>query len=118
MNHRVFVASLMISAVLPFATATLTFTVQPADAVVVVGQSLMLNCQATDSTGTPVTINWKKGSDWLVDPTNKPWRQLRNNSLYYTSIAAQDVGEFLCGAVSGGSAIIYSRTVTVELACE
>ncbi|XP_048587603.1 roundabout homolog 1 isoform X5 [Nematostella vectensis] len=116
MNHRVFVASLMISAVLPFATATLTFTVQPADAVVVVGQSLMLNCQATDSTGTPVTINWKKGSDWLVDPTNKPWRQLRNNSLYYTSIAAQDVGEFLCGAVSGGSAIIYSRTVTVELA--
>jgi hypothetical protein len=95
------------------------FVTEPSDKVVAEGQSLTLNCQATDSNGRLFGINWKRNDVWLLDPSNKPWQLLRNNSLYYRSITAQDVGQFLCAAsVTGTQEIKYSRKAKVQLACE
>lgn len=91
------------------------FTIEPADHIVAIGSTLLLNCQAQHSGPQPVDISWKNNANWLVDPTNKPWTQLVNNSLFYSSIPANSIGTFLCGAtVRGTSQIIYSRTASVR----
>ena len=55
----------------------------------------------------------------MVDPSNQPWTQLANGSLFYNSIPARSIGTFVCGAtVRGTSNIIYSRTANVQAACE
>lgn len=97
----------------------LGFVTEPADQLVAVGQSVILNCDATDSSGRSLGINWKWNNSWIIDPNQPPWKQLRNNSLYCQSIMAQDVGQFICAAiVIGTSEIKYSRTAKVQLACE
>lgn len=55
----------------------------------------------------------------MLDPSNQPWTQLANGSLFYNSIPARSIGTFVCGAtVRGTSNIIYSRTANVQAACE
>ena len=94
------------------------FTVEPSDHVVAIGQPLLLNCQAQYSGPENVVISWKNNADWLLNPDNKPWKQLTNNSLYYSSFPVQSNGTFICGAlVTGTQLIIYSRIATVQLAC-
>lgn len=96
----------------------LDFTIQPSDHVVAVGQPLLLNCQAQYSGPENVVISWKNNDVWLFNPANQPWKQLANNSLYYSSIPAQSIGTFICGAhVTGTSLIKYSRTANVQEAC-
>ncbi|XP_078361310.1 contactin-4-like [Oculina patagonica] len=99
------------------ASASLNFTIQPSDHVVAVGQPLLLNCQAQYSGPENVVISWKNNDVWLFNPANQPWKQLANNSLYYSSIPAQSIGTFICGAhVTGTSLIKYSRTANVQKA--
>ncbi|KAJ7383467.1 hypothetical protein OS493_027628 [Desmophyllum pertusum] len=99
-------------------SASLNFTIQPSDHVVAVGQPLLLNCQARYSGSGSVLISWKNNNAWLLYPANKPWSQLSNHSLYYSSIPAQSIGTFICGASVTGTSlkIIYSRTATVQAA--
>ncbi|KAK2567085.1 Hemicentin-1 [Acropora cervicornis] len=98
-------------------SSTFSFTVQPADHVVAVGSSLLLNCQAQYSGPERIDISWKNNGNWLVDPLNQPWTQLANGSLFYNSIPASSIGTFVCGAtVRGTSNIIYSRTANVQAA--
>jgi len=94
------------------------FTIEPSDHVVAVGKPLLLNCQAQHSGPGTVVISWKNNDLWLLVPYNQPWTQLGNHSLYYSSIPAQSIGTFICGAsVTGTSQIIYSRTANVQAAC-
>ncbi|KAJ7383462.1 hypothetical protein OS493_027623 [Desmophyllum pertusum] len=99
-------------------SASLNFTIQPSDHVVAVGQPLLLNCQAQYSGSGSVLISWKNNNAWLLYPANKPWSQLSNHSLYYSSIPAQSIGTFICGASVTDTSlkIIYSRTATVQAA--
>ena len=92
---------------------------QPSDQVVAVGKPLLLNCQAQYSGSGTVHISWRNNGVWLLDPTNQPWTQLTNHSLYYSSIPAQSIGTFICGAsVTATSLVIYSRTAKVQAACK
>lgn len=97
----------------------LDFTIEPSDHVVAVGSPLLLNCQAQHNGPGTVLISWKNNNAWLLDPHNKPWTQLANHSLYYSSIPSQSIGTFICGATITGSSqpIIYSRTANVQAAC-
>lgn len=95
------------------------FTIQPSDKVVAVGKPLLLNCQAQYSRSGTVHISWRNNGVWLLHPTNQPWTQLTNHSLYYSSIPAQSIGTFICGAsVTGTNLVIYSRTAKVQAACK
>lgn len=83
-----------------------------------IGQPLLLNCQAQYSGPEKVAISWRNNKAWLLDPAKQPWKQLANSSLYYSSIPAESIGTFICGAAAMGTKlIIYSRTAMVQAAC-
>lgn len=115
LNHKLSIIILIINNTFILSA----FTVEPSDIVYAPGQTVTLNCQATDSNGRSVSINWKRNNTWLIDPTNKPWKFLHNNSLCFASISEKDGGEFKCGAsIIGTSEAIYSRVATVQAACK
>ena len=84
-----------------------------------VGQPLLLNCAADDSGSGTVVITWKKNLQWLLNINGQNYQYLHNNSLYFQSTKAEDMGYYQCGAViQGTSNIIYSRTARVAQACK
>ncbi|XP_017078508.1 neogenin isoform X3 [Drosophila eugracilis] len=111
------------------ASQALSFTLEPQDAVVPEGHSVLLQCAGTASTGrsgkgkastsTPVTIRWRgpDGQD-LVIVGDTLRTQLKNGSLYISSVEENRglTGAYQCLLSAEGVGSVLSRPALVAIA--
>ncbi|XP_044317961.1 neogenin isoform X3 [Drosophila rhopaloa] len=112
-----------------FASQALSFTLEPQDAVVPEGHSVLLQCSGSASMGrggkgkasspTPVTIRWRgpDGQDLVI--VGDTFRtQLKNGSLYISSVEENRglTGAYQCLLSAEGVGSVLSRPALVAIA--